>query len=114
MPAPSPGRPVRGFRTGRPIMAALDLLGRRWTLRVIWELRDGPQGFRPLQHRCDDMSSSVLRVRLAELEAALLVERTDDAGYGLTDIGRKLITAIHPLTRWADTWAGSVGSESAD
>ena len=33
---------VRGSRTGRPIMALLDLLGRRWTLRIIWELRDGP------------------------------------------------------------------------
>ena len=31
---------VRGSRTGRPIMALLDLLGRRWTLRIIWELRE--------------------------------------------------------------------------
>ena len=38
---PRPGRPVRGSQTGRPIMALMDLLGRRWTLRVIWELRDG-------------------------------------------------------------------------
>ena len=30
---------VRGSRTGRPIMALLDLLGRRWTLRILWELR---------------------------------------------------------------------------
>ncbi|RGP35061.1 transcriptional regulator, partial [Pseudotabrizicola alkalilacus] len=30
-PAAKPG--VRGSRTGRPIMALLDLLGRRWTLR---------------------------------------------------------------------------------
>ena len=37
-----PGRPVRGSRTGRPVMALLDLLGRRWTLRVLSELRDGP------------------------------------------------------------------------
>ncbi|HJV56497.1 MAG TPA: transcriptional regulator, partial [Methylomirabilota bacterium] len=37
---PRPGWPVRGSRTGRPIMALMDLLGRRWALRVIWELRD--------------------------------------------------------------------------
>ena len=29
---------VRGSRTGRRIMALLDLLGRRWTLRILWEL----------------------------------------------------------------------------
>ena len=115
MTAPSPGMPVRGSRTGRPIMAALDLLGRRWALRVIWELRDGPIGFRPLQQRCDNMSSSVLRVRLAELEDATLVQRTDDAGYELTPMGHKLRTAIHPLTNWADAWANAVAHRpSAD
>jgi len=36
---PKPGTRVRGSRTGRPIMALIDLLGRRWALRVVWELR---------------------------------------------------------------------------
>jgi L-alanine-DL-glutamate epimerase-like enolase superfamily enzyme len=39
MTTPKPGKPVRGSQTGRPIMALLDLLGRRWTLRLLWELR---------------------------------------------------------------------------
>jgi len=43
-PAPRPGRPVRGSRTGRPIMALLDLLGRRWVLRILWELREAGYG----------------------------------------------------------------------
>ena len=112
MPAPSPGAPVRGSRTGRPIMAALDLLGRRWALRVIWELRDGPLGFRPLQQRCDGMSSSVLRVRLGELEAAGLVDRAEETDYALTPMGRKLIAAIRPLTNWANAWANTVTTET--
>ena len=41
---PRPGVPVRGSATGRPLMAAMDLLGRRWALRILWELRDGPRG----------------------------------------------------------------------
>ena len=32
--AGSKTRSVRGSRTGRPIMALLDLLGRRWSLRI--------------------------------------------------------------------------------
>jgi len=40
MPVPRPGRVVRGSATGRPLMAALDLLGRRWALRILWELTD--------------------------------------------------------------------------
>ena len=66
--------PARGSASGRPIMALLDLLGRRWTLRVIWELREGPLVFRALQQRCAGMSSSVLNQRLHELRAAAVVE----------------------------------------
>jgi len=84
-------------------MAALDLLGRRWTLRIMWELRDGPLGFRDLQARCDAMSSSVLRTRLVELVDEGLVHQDGD-GYGLTRIGRELGEAIDPLSRWAKRW----------
>jgi DNA-binding HxlR family transcriptional regulator len=84
-------------------MVALDLLGRRWTLRIMWELRDGPLGFRQLQARCDGMSSSVLRTRLVELVDEGLVQQRDD-GYGLTRIGRELGEAIDPLSRWAQRW----------
>src|SRR5712691_2675653 len=88
---PRPGRPVRGSRTGRPIMALLDLLGRRWTLRVIWELREGPLTFRELQSRAGAISSSVLNQRLAELRQAGAIERCADAsGYRLTAEGRRL------------------------
>jgi len=44
-----PGKPARGSKSGRPIMVLLDLLGRRWTLRIVWELRDQPRRFRDLQ-----------------------------------------------------------------
>jgi DNA-binding HxlR family transcriptional regulator len=102
---PRPGTPVRGSRTGRPVMAALDLLGRRWALRVLWELRDGALGARALQERCDTMSSSVLYDRLAELMAAGLVIRTDDGEYTLSDLGESLGTALEPLDSWARQWA---------
>jgi DNA-binding HxlR family transcriptional regulator len=109
---PRPGRRVRGSRTGRPIMAALDLLGRRWALRLLWELRDGPLGARALRSRCDAMSSSVLYQRLRELEAAGLVGRDDAERYLLTPIGTALGAAIAPLDAWAREWART--SASAD
>jgi DNA-binding HxlR family transcriptional regulator len=84
-------------------MALLDLLGRRWALRVIWELRDGPLQFRTLQERCAGMSSSVLNQRLRELRAAGIVE-LGDGGYQLTDEGRSLREALGPLDAWARRW----------
>jgi DNA-binding HxlR family transcriptional regulator len=84
-------------------MALLDLLGRRWTLRILWELRSEPLGFRELQIRCDGMSPSVLNQRLSELKEAGILESAD-AGYGLTQRGTELLSAFKPLERWAKTW----------
>jgi DNA-binding HxlR family transcriptional regulator len=102
---PIPGAPVRGSRSGRPVMALLDLLGRRWALRVLWELRDGPLAFRALQERCDGMSSSVLNQRLSELRGAEVIER-DAGGYRLSREGRRLLDALADLNDWAERWAG--------
>jgi DNA-binding HxlR family transcriptional regulator len=93
-------------------MAALDLLGRRWTLRILWELRDGPFGFRELQERCDSMSPSVLSDRLRQLHDAGLVDRDEADRHALTDLGKSLRKAIAPLGAWAETWAGQIGSSS--
>lgn len=95
---------VRGSKTARPIMALLDLLGRRWALRLVWELREGPLGFRELQARCDGMSPSVLNQRLGELRESLIVESGDE-GYTLSARGRELLTAFEPVYRWSESWA---------
>jgi DNA-binding HxlR family transcriptional regulator len=105
---PRPGHGVRGSTTGRPLMAAMDLLGRRWALRILWELRDGPIGARALRAKCDGMSSSVLYDRLHELGASGLVARTEDDEYVLSDTGASLGTALKPLGAWAEIWAESL------
>lgn len=104
---PKPGRKVRGSRSGRPVMALLDLLGRRWALRVLWELREEAYTFRALQERCDAVSPSVLNQRLAELREAGIVE-LHDAGYRLTADGRRLLAALAPLDAWAKRWGRTV------
>ncbi|MGO8771102.1 MAG: winged helix-turn-helix transcriptional regulator [Mycobacterium sp.] len=89
-------------------MAALDLLGRRWTLRMLWELRDGPVGARSLRDRCDGMSPSVLYDRLGELAGAGLIVQRDDQSYELSGMGRSLGEALNPLDQWARHWAKTV------
>jgi DNA-binding HxlR family transcriptional regulator len=85
-------------------MAILDLLGRRWTLRMLWELRDGPLGFRALQAQCDAMSPSVLSQRLTELTTAGVVGQIESLEYELTEEGRGLMEALAPLHQWAARW----------
>lgn len=97
---------VRGSPTGQPIMALFDLLSRRSTLRVLWELRDGhPQTFRMLRTSCDDVSPTVLNTRLKELREAGLVTLGAPAGYRLTELGQTLLVKLGPLNGWAKRWA---------
>src|SRR4051812_23914332 len=96
---------VRGSRSGRPVMALLDLLGRRWTLRILWELRDGTLTSRALRQACDDASPTVLQARLSELRQAGFVELVPD-GYRLTERGKELLGALLPLHRLAERWMG--------
>jgi DNA-binding HxlR family transcriptional regulator len=97
--------PASRTRTNRPIVQLLDLMGRRWTMRIVWELREQPLGFRELQARCDGMSPSVLTQRLGELEAARIAARDAAGAWALTASGRELLRRFLPVIEWAEAWA---------
>ena len=99
---------VRGSQTGRPIMRLLDLLGRRWTLRIVWELREQPKRFRDLQDLIG-ASPTIVNTRLAELREAKLVELDEAVGYRLTALGRELLQLFLPLHTWSEKWAKAAG-----
>lgn len=86
-------------------MELLDLLGRRWTLRLLWELRTPVASFRELQARSGDMSSSVLSQRLGELRDAGVIVASNGGGYELSEEGRELVEVLLPLNEWAKAWA---------
>ncbi|WP_426611665.1 winged helix-turn-helix transcriptional regulator [Bradyrhizobium sp. McL0616] len=108
--AGSKTRSVRGSRTGRPIIALLDLLGQRWTLRILWELHDAPLTSRALRTACDEASPTVLQARLSELREAGFVELGEAGGYGLTALGRELCETFMPLHRFAERWRSKSGA----
>jgi DNA-binding HxlR family transcriptional regulator len=102
--SPAVGSPVRGSRTGRPIMVALDLLGRRSTLRILWELREGqPLTFRALQDAAET-NPSLLNTRLRDLREAGLLSHEGE-GYELTASGKSLLLALKPLLQWSKEWS---------
>ncbi len=105
MTARKTARRVRGSATGRPVMALLDLLGRRWTMRILWELRDGPMTFRCLQDAMEGVSPSVLNTRLRELREAALVEHSEGRGYALTRWAIELSEFLVPMDAFARRWA---------
>ncbi len=107
---PVPGQPVRGSKTGAPIMALFDLLGRRWAMGVLWTLsQSGPLTFRELQQRCETISPTVLNVRLKELREARLVEHAGE-GYQPSAMGRELYALLVPLGAWSRAWGSHLRS----
>ncbi len=103
MSIPKPGKAVRGSKSGAPIMALFDLLGRRWAMGIAWQLSDGPLPFNELQKRCDSISPTILSTRIKDLIEAALIERTLD-GYRLTPLGEELIKMLKPFKDWAHKW----------
>ncbi|MEO0362290.1 MAG: helix-turn-helix domain-containing protein [Pseudomonadota bacterium] len=102
---PIPGSPVRGSKSGAPIMALFDLLGRRWAMGVLWTLRETePATFRELQKNCETISPAVLNKRIAELREAGLIDR-GEGGYETTARGRELYDLLVPLGAWSKLWA---------
>jgi DNA-binding HxlR family transcriptional regulator len=97
-----PGSPARGSKTGRPIMVALDMLGRRGALRILWELRDQPLTFRALLQAAET-NPALLNTRLGELRSAGVLEH-QEGGYRLTPSGKELLAAMRPLYAWAQNW----------
>ena len=96
---------VRGSRSGRPIMALLDLLGRRWTLRILWELREGALTSRALRTACGEASPTVMQQRLSELREAGFIVLREEGGYALTELGQDLLQTFLPLHQFADRWS---------
>ena len=86
------------------MLTLLDLLGRRWALRILWELRAADATFQALQVRCDSMSTSVLSQRLGELREAQLVEKGAEGVYGLTEHGSALLARLDGMDEWTQEW----------
>lgn len=93
---------IRRAQTSPKMCAALALAGRRWALRVIWELRVGPLNFRALRAACGDVSPSVLQGRLHELRELQVIEKIPRLGYRLSTSGERLFQVLAQLDKWSE------------
>ncbi len=97
---------IRKTETSAWLALALDHFGRRWALRVIWELRGEPLSFRALRSACGNISPSVMQARLHQLRDLGLIEQIPGLGYRHTSAGQQLFRVIAPLDNWAEDHLG--------
>ncbi|WP_150265825.1 winged helix-turn-helix transcriptional regulator [Paenibacillus tepidiphilus] len=91
------------------LQKSMDIIGRRWTGLIIYQLLQGPQRFSEIEAALP-ISGRLLSERLKELEQEGIVlrevfpETPVRIQYSLTDKGRGLESVIRDLQEWSDAW----------
>ncbi len=88
---------IRETQTSARLAQAFDHFGRRWALRVIWELRSEALNFRALRAACAGISPAVMQARLHQLRDLGLIEQIPGLGYRLTATGEQLFRVLAQL-----------------
>lgn len=109
MPHRSDGQGSEAAGSHDAVLDLFDLLGRRWALRIIWELGTDGLTYRELATRIPDMSTSSLTQRLRDLRAAHLVEHERGSGYRLTSLGADVLARLQGLQEWASRVGFALG-----
>lgn len=88
---------------------ALDLIGKRWTALIIYQLLEGPQRFNAIESALP-VSGRLLSERLKELEKEGIVERKVFSEvpirveYSLTEKGHSLEATVREIEEWSKKW----------
>jgi len=91
-------------KSNRPIMALIELLSKKWVLRILWELRQSPCTFRELQARCGDISPTTINKRVKDLHEAKLLDKSTERGYCLSEMGDEFIDLFAPIYQFSERW----------
>jgi DNA-binding HxlR family transcriptional regulator len=89
---------------------ALEILSKRWTAMIVFQLMSGPQRFVGIEKLLPNLSGKVLSERLRELEGEGLIQRAVypetpvRIEYALTDKGRALAPIFGEIGHWSNQW----------
>ncbi|MEU1995446.1 MULTISPECIES: winged helix-turn-helix transcriptional regulator [Nocardia] len=87
---------------------AIDVVGGKWKMHLMWVLGTGPQRFGQIRRLLDGVSEKVLAENLRHLESSGVVHREvypevpPRVEYSLTPLGEELAVALRPLEEWGD------------
>lgn len=97
----------------RQIINALNLIGGKWKIPILWTLCNSALRYNELKRRLNGITNIMLTRCLRELEEAGLVERIQYSDipphveYSLTEHSRKLGPVLVDMGIWADTCPNS-------
>ncbi|MFI1920122.1 winged helix-turn-helix transcriptional regulator [Nocardia sp. NPDC020380] len=98
----------------------LAIVGDKWSLLIVRNLRHGPRRFTELKREIDGISQRMLTVTLRDLERDGILTRTvhnvmpPHVSYELTSMGRTLREATAPLMEWSLTHLTHIDAARAE
>jgi DNA-binding HxlR family transcriptional regulator len=96
--------------------AAVDMIGGKWKLLILWELNLEARRFGELRRAIVGISEKMLIQQLRELEKDGLVHREvfhqvpPRVEYSLTEFGESLNRALDPLCEWGERHMERIGA----
>src|SRR5262249_47791209 len=96
--------------------AALDVVGGKWKVLILWALRSEARRFGELRRLVPGISEKMLIQHLKEMEADAIVKRKDfkevppRVEYALTAFGQSLHAALAPLCEWGELHTKRIGA----
>lgn len=91
-----------------PIDFAMNLIGDKWSMWILWSLQDGPLRFRELKRLIPGISAKMLTQQLKKFEDNNIVMRKiypevpPKVEYRLTQNGKSLKTIIALIKQWGE------------
>lgn len=92
--------------TDCPIASALKVIGGRWKLMILWNLRDGARRYKELQRAIPGITEKMLSQQLTTLVEDGWIVRKDygeippRTDYGLTELGHSFTPVLQHIYDW--------------
>jgi DNA-binding HxlR family transcriptional regulator len=109
----------RGRRYNNPVEVALEVIGGKWKMPILWRLKDRSWRYGELKRSLGRVSHKMLTQQLRELEADGLLSRTVHAvvpphvDYAISELGRGALPAIDALRRWGSAYVRKAGQPAS-
>ena len=104
-----------------PVEATLSVIGGKWKLLILWQLREKPRRFTHIKQGIEGITQKMLTQQLRELEADGLIERQVyvemplRVEYSITPHGRTLYPVLVAMAKWGyENYSGEISTPRSE
>lgn len=100
----------KGNEYNNPVELSLYILGGKWKILIIWQLKDDPKRYGELKKSLSGVTHKMLTQQLRELEQDEIISRKvyseipPKVEYNLTLLGKSVLPVIDLLREWGEEY----------